>query len=65
MAIMDNNRWLNKNTYVIMADAEKCFDKLCLKDCLVDLRESGLREREVDLIYQMKREAKIVVDTPV
>ena len=35
-AIIDNNKRLGKNTYVIMADAEKCFDKLWLLDCLVD-----------------------------
>ena len=44
--IMDNNRRLNKNTYLILADAEKCFDKLWLQDCLVDLCTAGMREKE-------------------
>ena len=43
MTIIDNNRRLKKDTYVVMADAEKCFDKLWLEDCLVDLKECGVR----------------------
>ena len=30
-AILDNNKRVNKNTYLLLADAEKCFDKLCNK----------------------------------
>ena len=32
-----------------MADAEKCFDKLWLNKCIVDLGEVGIRERESEL----------------
>lgn len=64
-AILDQNRWLGKSTYIIVADAEKCFDRLWLKDCLVDLHEAGVREREVSLIHQMNMKAKINIDTPV
>ena len=34
MAIIDENKKLGKDTYMIFADAEKCFDKLWLEDCL-------------------------------
>ena len=65
MGILDNNRRLNRNTYVVMADAEKCFDKLWLKDCLIDMNEAGLREREVELLYILNKKAKITIQTPV
>ena len=47
-----------------MADAEKCFDKLWLKDCLVDMKEEGLRDKEVALIYELNKKANIVIETP-
>ena len=40
-AVIDNNRRLNRKTYCYFADAYKCFDKLCLKDCLVELWNDG------------------------
>ena len=46
-AVIDNNRRLNRKTYCYFADAYKCFDKLWLKDCLVELWRAGMREREV------------------
>ena len=64
-AIIDNNRRLNKKTYFLFADAVKCFDNLWLQDCLVDLHELGMREREVAMIYEMNKQIKVVVDTPV
>ena len=30
---------------MVFADAEKCFDKFWLEDCLVDINRDGLRER--------------------
>ena len=64
MAILDNNRRKNQKTYILMADAEKCFDRLWLQDCLVDLKNAGLREKEVSLLYQMNEYAQIVVESP-
>lgn len=43
MAVMDRDRWLGRETYTMFTDAEICFDKLCLEDCLVDMK--GVRER--------------------
>ena len=42
-AVIDNNRRLNRKTYYYFADAYKCFDKLWLKDCLVELWRAGMR----------------------
>ena len=55
MAIMDNNRRLKQKTYIIYADAEKCFDKLWLKDCLVDIYQLGLRAKETAILFEMKQ----------
>jgi len=53
---------LGKNTYLVFADAYKCFDKLWLKDCLVDLRGCGVREREIKAIYQLNESSRIKID---
>ena len=45
--VIDNNVRLNKKTYCYFADAYKCFDKLWLKDCLVEMWRAGMREKEV------------------
>ena len=34
-AIIEKQRLEHKNTYILFADAEKCFDKLWLKDSLI------------------------------
>ena len=64
MAVIDNNKRMKQNTYILLADAEKCFDKLWLEDCLVDMYESGVRAREVCLLHDMNKQAKIVIETP-
>ena len=51
MAIIEGNKDMKRDTYILFADAEKCFDKLWLQDCLVDLHKAGMREREVETIY--------------
>ena len=65
MMVIDYNKRLNIPTYLIFADAVKCFDRLWLKDCLKDLAEGGVREREVAMVLEMNKKAKIEVDTPV
>ena len=55
MEVLENNRINKQATYILFADAIKCFDKLWLEDCLCDLADSGMRERERsvnDLCYQ-------------
>ena len=60
-----SNRRLNRKTYCYFADAYTCFDKLWLKDCLVELWRAGMREREVYILYKMTKESHIVIETPV
>ena len=63
-SIIDNNIKLHRKTHCCFADAYICFDKLCLKDCLVELEKAGMREREVYMLYEMKKESNIVIETP-
>ena len=37
--IIEKQRKGHKNTYLVFADAEKCFDKLCLNVCLIEMEE--------------------------
>lgn len=64
MAVQNNNKRLKQNTYMVYADAYKCFDKLWLRDCLVDLRTCGVREKEIMAIYQTNRRASIQIQCP-
>ena len=63
-ATIDYNNFINSETYIFFADAYKCFDKLDLKTCLIDLYEM-LGAQEAKLLYQMNKEAKITIKTPV
>ena len=64
MAILDRNKELNQNTYILFADAEKCFDRLWLEDCVIDINRVGMREREAVMLYNMNEKARIMVETP-
>jgi len=63
-AIIDESRYFGRDLYVFYGDLEKCFDKLWLKDSIIELWKSGVPADEVKMIYEMNREANIVVGTP-
>ena len=63
MALIDNAKRSRQNCTLLFADAHKCFDKLWLEDCLVDLRKAGMREREVAMILKLNEKAIMEVDT--
>ena len=54
----------NKDLYILFGDLEKCFDKLYLKDCIIELVEAGMPIEEAIYIYNMNRNIEAVVDTP-
>ena len=54
----------NKDLYILFGDLEKCFDKLHLKDCIIELVEAGMPIEEAIYIYNMNRNIEAVVDTP-
>ena len=53
-----------KDLYILFGDLEKCFDKLYLKDCIIELVEAGMPVEEAMYIYEMNRNVKATVDTP-
>ena len=42
MAVLDMVKELGRETTMLFADAEKCFDKLWLEDCIVDMVGCGM-----------------------
>ena len=53
-----------KDLYILFGDLEKCFDKLYLKDCIIELTEAGMPVQEALYIYEMNKNITAVVDTP-
>ena len=64
-AIIAENKKNRRPTYMFFADAEKCFDKLWLKDCIVELAELGVPPIDLEMLYQMNKEAIVQINTPV
>ena len=64
-AIIEKQRQSHKNTYLLFADAEKYFDKLWLKDCLIDMEKIGYNRNDIKTLYEMNKKAEIIVDTTV
>ena len=65
MSLIDEGKRLKKNVYLFFGDLVKCFDRLWLKDCLIDLHEAGAREREIRMLYNLNRVAEITIITPI
>ena len=64
-AIIEKNRYLKTNTYLVLTDAEKCFDKLWLMDGVCELWRCGTDVRDCVMIKRLNEKANIVVKTPV
>ena len=63
--IIENQRAQKLNTYIFFADAVKCFDKLWLKDCLLEMYNLGYYPNTLKILYEMNKETDIIVRTPV
>ena len=63
--IIYRNHLANRATYAVFADAEKCFDRLWLKDSLLNLEELGVSKRDICMLYLPNKNAKVIVATPV
>jgi hypothetical protein len=64
-SVVELNNYLKRNTYLIFTDAEKCFDKLWLKDGVLELWRCGTDVRDCVMIKKLNETAEIVVKTPV
>ena len=62
--ILRRNKRLGKKTYVLFGDAVKCFDRLWLKDALVELYKAGFNPQDIQMIYNLNKETEITIDTP-
>ena len=62
-AIIKKQRQDNKNTQIFYGDAEKFFDKLWLKDSLIEMRRTGYNKS--DILYEINKTTEIVVDTAI
>ena len=51
--------------YLFFADPEKCFEKLWLKDCQIEMEEAGYNRNDIKILYKMNKKAEIIVDTTV
>ena len=49
-AIIEQRRIEKSNTYIFFADAVKCFDKLWLQDCIIELAKLGYSKNDLDII---------------
>jgi len=63
-AAIDFHIYNKKELYLLFADTEKCFDKLWLQDCIIDLIELNFPPAEANLIYSMNKQAKAIIETP-
>ena len=63
-AIIEKQRSEKKPTYILFADAEKCFDKLRLEDGLLELHRLGWSEKDVMMYFRLNHMANITVKTP-
>ena len=62
--IIRRNKKLGLKTYVVFGDAVRCFDKLWLRDCLVELHRAGCSPQDIHMIYEMNKDTSITIDTP-
>lgn len=49
--IPDNRKNCQQSTQMLFGDAEKCFNKLWLKYCIIDIHDAGIPEKDAMLVY--------------
>ena len=65
LEMIHRNKYLNKSTYLICIDMEKCFDKLWLESGVIELWKSGMNVVDANTLLNMNRRAEVIVDSPV
>ena len=58
--IIENQRAQKLKTYMFIADAVKCFDKLWLKDCLLKMYNLGYDPNTLKILDEMNKEADVI-----
>ena len=54
-AIIEKPRQDNKNTYILDADAEKYFDKLWLKNNLIETERVVYNKNDIKMLYGINK----------
>ena len=62
--VLQRNKRLNRKTYLVFGDAVKCFDKLWLRDCLLELYKAGVPPQDIEMLYNLNKEANVKIRTP-
>ena len=63
-AIIDYNKLINTETFILFADAYKCFDKLRIKNCIIDLYKIIGAKEAMD-IYRMNEKGNAIINTTI
>ena len=63
-AIIDYHKYINVESYILFADAYKCFDKLNLKNCIIDIYKA-IGASEAMQIYRINKQGKATINTPI
>ena len=63
-SIIQNQRQNKSKTYFFQMP-KKCFDKLWLKDCLIEMHYLGYSLGTIRSSYETNKTSNIVIDTPV
>ena len=52
-ALIDHSKYMGKQLWLTFYDTEKCFDSLCLEDCINSLWDNGVKDDTLSLIYTL------------
>ena len=63
-AIIEKRRTERTDTYLFFADAVKCFDKLWLNDCLIELKTLGYKHNDLRILYEMNKRSIVPINAP-
>ena len=63
-SIIENQRQNENKTNLFFADAKKCFDKLWLKDCLIEMHNLGYSAGAIKSLFEINKTSNITVDIP-
>ena len=62
--VMDHFRFTKRPLFVTAYDFEQAFDSLWLEDCVLSLNELGVEKEYLQLIYNLNKQAGVIVQTP-
>ena len=61
--ITEQRRTEKRNTYICFANALKCFDKLWLQDCIIELTKLGYNKNDLEILYKLNETAQVKINT--